>query len=180
MPKYNGVDVTPEQLLTYIRVNLGSFIDKNVAEFRPYSIEDRGKWQSPNPMNTVVTFDIKDKNFGNIDDASVMVTNFSSRGWMFSTVQNPDDNQHPVSGNRFFGYKSNNDGSYTFFAIGADRLTGYLDNRFGDPLAFLQANKLWESFQLNIVNFVNKNGGKATALPSFSIQPTWKHVKRIF
>jgi len=75
-----------------IRVNLGSFIDKNVAEFRPYSIEDRGKWQSPNPMNTVVTFDIKDKNFGNIDDASVMVTNFSSRGWMFSPVQNPDDN----------------------------------------------------------------------------------------
>jgi hypothetical protein len=44
---------------------------------------------------------------------------------------------------------------------GADRLTAFSDQLFGESAAFEGADKLWKSFQENLINFINEKGGEA-------------------
>ena len=113
----------------------------------------------------------------NIDDLSVMATDVQEYSWIFTTVQNPHDGQHPVSGNRQFGIEFNEDGSISFFTRAADRVTGDLDRLFGENVVFKGGEKIWEGLQKNIANFVNKNGGKAKVNKPEVNRPKWKDVK---
>jgi hypothetical protein len=176
LPAHNGKQMSPEELFDHIRRNLNDFIDNDVAEFLPYSENDNTKWQSQNPLDGVMTFHIGGESLNpliNIDDASVICSSYVSNTWIFSTIQNPKDAQHPVSGNRQFGLKNTN-GEYVFFTRGADRLTGATDDLIGDPTAFSEADKLWKSLQLKIITFVNENKGFAKFDEFFSQRFDWK------
>lgn len=153
------------QLFENVRKNLQILLDPSISSFRPYSDDDEDKWISNDPLNSVMVFDIGgDVNnpFVNFEDAAVIATSKTPSSWIFTTISSPDDAEHPVSGNRMFGMTDNGDGTFTFFTKGADVLTGPLDESLGDPKAFTEADKLWESFRTKLVEFIENNGGHAS------------------
>ena len=185
---YFSVDVnnlpsgmSAEELLNEIRMsNINDFIDTKYASFSPYdypgySFDEASVWHSSNPLGAVLSIDI----LLPADDGSVVVSKFNSTGWTFSTLSDPWNFDHPVSGNRSFGFTQNNDGSYTFYTRGVDRITqgfdnfiaqNFLDDPFEDPDA------LWSSFQQKLSNYVNQNGGSATANEPKTYRPDWDQV----
>ncbi|MEQ6117958.1 hypothetical protein [Reichenbachiella sp. MALMAid0571] len=108
---------------------------------------------------------------GGPGDGSVICSDYDNDHWVFTTIEVPYwlaqgyDGEHPVSGNREFGYNVNFDGSYTFYTRGEDRITGFIDSIVaegiiqlnGDP--FENPDALWNSFKLGIYNFVQSNSG---------------------
>ncbi|NQD69659.1 hypothetical protein HP439_02845 [Sphingobacterium shayense] len=188
LPIINGVRQTPEQMLNYIRKNLNDFVDTNRSKFTPYQyygIDDVSLWNSSNPINAVIGIDIG----GWLpDNGAVIVSNYTPTSWTFTTVNDPKFNDHPVSGNRDFGYQRNADGSFTFYTRGVDRLTNYDASWIQDSelLQFMmggspfgQADALWRSFQDKISNFVNKNKGKAKIDMEQIHRPDWELLEKI-
>lgn len=185
LPIVNGKRLTPEQFIGHIRKNINSFIDTDYSEFKPYvysGVNETNLWNSADPKNAVVAIDIKGP-----DNGSVIVSQYNSTGWTFTTIYEPMFGQHPVSGNRDFGYVKNSNGSYTFYTRGVDRLTGLDGNTFqktteffsGEGYPFKQADALWTSFQNIVANFVNKNGGNAGVANQEIHRPDWSLVKDV-
>ncbi|WP_447641691.1 MULTISPECIES: hypothetical protein [Chitinophagaceae] len=173
---------TAEQFEHYIRVNINDFVDNSNSTFTPYQwygVNDVNLWNSSNPYGAVVSIDIKlsgQSFFG--DDGSVVVTKVSSNGWTFTTIHDPYNGDHPVSGNREFGFTANANGSYTFYTRGVDRLTsidgGLLQNFTNFP--FNSADGLWGSFQNKIKDFVNSHGGSASLSNFLNVDNKGKQV----
>ena len=157
--------MTDESLIKHVREHLNDFLDQSVATFREYSLYDKNKWASSDPLNSIMVFDIGgnvNNPFVNIDDAAVLATSVTATSWIFSTISSPDDGEHPVSGIRMFAILDNGDGTFTFYTKGADVLTGWLDEQLGDPDAFIEADKLWESFRDKLIEFIEEHGGQAS------------------
>ncbi|KFC34147.1 hypothetical protein HZQ67_05415 [Elizabethkingia anophelis] len=186
LPIVNGVRLTPEQFLNHIRTNINNFVDTGYSEFTPYNnygVDDRNLWNSSNPLGAVIKIDIKGP-----DNGSVMVTNYRSDKWTFSTIYEPKYKTHPVSGNRDFGFTQNANGSYTFYTRGIDRLTTIdattvQNSEFltfmmgGSP--FSQADALWTSLQNKINSFVNSHQGSSVVAKQEIQRPDWQKVKDV-
>ncbi|MBK7636218.1 MAG: hypothetical protein IPJ13_19560 [Saprospiraceae bacterium] len=92
--------------------------------FQYNSAADRENWINGVRVPSVFTIKMP-------DDGSVIATQYQpGTFWTFSTLNAPgwfqggsQDGYHPVSGNRRFGLIPNQDGSYTFYTSGVDRLT---------------------------------------------------------
>jgi len=98
---------------------------------------------------------------------------------VFSTLEAPfwDDGVHPVTGNRQFGWRINNDGSLEIYTKGADRMSKWHLNLL-DGLGFAGADALWISFRNKVAAFVNNNGGFAnTSIQPTRWRPDWAAVK---
>lgn len=185
LPVINGVRQTPEQFLEYIRKNINSFVNTTYSTFTPYQwygVDDTALWNSSNPLGAVVALDIPGP-----DNGSVIVSDYNSTGWTFSTIFDPMYASHPVSGHRDFGFTENANGSYTFYTRGVDRLTnvgGTALQAVADFLLpslspFAIADALWGSFQSKIIDFVNTNGGNSTVSTSQIYRPDWQLVKDV-
>ncbi|WP_313579316.1 hypothetical protein [Chishuiella sp.] len=170
---------TAEQLLNHIRTNINSFVDTDYSYFEPYrwnGFNDTDLWNSSNPLGSVIGIDIKGP-----DNGSVVVTQYSSNGWTFSTIYDPTYLSHPVSGHRDFGFTKNSDGSYTFYTRGVDRLTSW-DGEFFQKIGnipFTQADNLWKSLQNKISKYVNSKEGKASVNTPQIKRPDWQTVKDV-
>lgn len=116
-----------------------------------------------------------------IQDGSVISSYQSSQSWNFTTIESPADWNHPVSGNRTFGYTNNGDGTATFFTRGVDRLSNNwyetAQNLGGFPYA--KADDLWKSFQQGIKDYINQHGGNATINNPVHWRPDWTDVKGV-
>lgn len=185
MPLINGKVATPEQFLEHIRKNINNFIDTNYSSFKPYvysGVDDTKLWNSANPKNSVISIDVKGP-----DNASVIASKYSTSGWTFTTIYEPKNGEHPVSGNRDFGYTKNANGSYTFYTRGVDRLTSWdgaafnaTTGIFSDKgVPFAAADALWTSFQKGVSDYVNLNGGNAGAANQEIHRPDWSLVKDV-
>ncbi|MDV2446003.1 hypothetical protein CMU93_00630 [Elizabethkingia anophelis] len=110
-----------------------------------------------------------------------MVTNSGSDKWTFTTIYEPIYGEHPVSGNRDFGFTRNTDGSYTFYTRGVDRLTDRIGEtaRLINNYPFKKADNLWTSFQNKIKNFVNNHQGKSVVATQEIERPNWQKVKDV-
>jgi len=180
-------NMTAEQLLSIVRLNLNSFINNSLANFTPFGDQDGNMWFSDNPIGSIIHIDMGNNNkllggFNFVvqpDDGSVITSGFTSRYWRFSTIQAPGDFQHPVSGTREFGFTQNADGSYTFYTRGIDRTTGFLDNLMQENfnIAFEAADNLWSSFQEKIKNYINQNGGNAIVNDPVTKRPDWNKIR---
>ncbi|MCC8408250.1 hypothetical protein LJ707_04865 [Mucilaginibacter sp. UR6-1] len=180
LPIINGQPVTAPQFLTYMRLNINNFIDNSIAKFVPYDdqghqVNDYAKWNSSDPMSAILHLNMA-------DNGSVIVSDVASNHWTVSTLRTPMDGAHPVSGNRSWGFDVKNDGTYTFYVTGADRLTTgrheiaqYL---FGIP--FDGADNLWSSFQTKVTNFVNSSNGSASVGNSIKERPQYQMVRDYF
>ena len=183
MPTVMGELQPPEYILYRMRMNLNSLVSPALATFTPL-IYDRNRWQSANPVGAVVSIDM-----GGPDNGSVVVSKSTPTSWIFSTIKDPLNGLHPVSGNREFGYTKNADGSYTFYTKGVDRITDpfvTLGNYFtsapgvgDDGLPMYMADRLWMSFQKGISDYINKAGGKATVVKDTHYRPDWVKVRAV-
>lgn len=186
LPVINGQRVTADQFLQYIRLNINNFINDSKT-FIPYNfngIDDRVKWSSNDPKGALVAIDLAGP-----DNATVITSYSSNNMWTFTTIYDPVyGGAHPVSGNRNFGYITNNDGSYTFYTRGVDRLTSwdivafekipeYLGFQTGVP--FTMADNLWKSFQSGLTNFVKANSGNGKIDNPQIFRPNWDAVKEV-
>jgi len=182
LPVINGQRATPQQFLQYIRLNINSFVNTNNSRFTPYNyynIDDRALWASNNPLGAIVSIDIWGPRNG-----SVIVSNYNSSSWTFSTLKDPFNGVHPVSGNREFGFTANSDGSYIFYTKGVDRLSAIWitasqpTTTTGIP--FTQADALWSSFQEKMKLYVNDHGGSASANGiTETHRPDWSALKDV-
>lgn len=187
LPIVNGQRLTAPQFLEYIRKNMNSFVDTDLSEFIPYNafgVNDFNLWNSNNPLNSVIGIEIASY-MGFYDNGSVIVSKHSSTGWTFTTIHDPKYGDHPVSGNRDFGYVQNTDGSYTFYTRGVDRLTNFAGAALQSlkDVPFSNADQLWRSFQVGIVSYVRQNGGTALweTLPTTEEirRPDWQQIKDV-
>jgi V8-like Glu-specific endopeptidase len=147
-------------LLEHVRTHLDDFIDTDNSEFIPYAVgDDDVKWASTTAVGAVFKIDIVGP-----DNAAVVASMVEDRRWRFSTVRTPWSGAHPVSGHREFGVRNDSDGTAVVYTRGADRATDGL----GESLVFFGADRLWKSFQRKLVDWVNANGGSASAPEPFS------------
>jgi hypothetical protein len=186
LPTLNGATLTPEALLRHVRLNINDFLDQGVSHFEPYepkyrpsSSIDKLRWESAGPEGAVLSIDmfLLGKN---VDDGSVVCSLFEPKRWRFSTLHTPQDGQHPVSGNREFGFFWTQEGWLLFYVRGADRLTGFHHElgELGD-IAFSVADDLWCSYQQKLCQFIQDNGGSAVVEKSIWERHPWSGIKLI-
>jgi hypothetical protein len=166
-------------LYNYIKQNLGKFLDASIAEFRPDEKQDATTFSSSNPTGAVMVFD------NLMDDAAVLVTqsSTSSNYWVFTPVTNSSDGQHPLAGHRELGLSKNENGSYTFYTRGVDRMYGVADRMYNGLSKggkfFGQADKLWNGLMNKVSEFINNNGGQSEKTHNFNRRINWqKDVKK--
>jgi hypothetical protein len=186
-----GQRFTAPEFLNYIRTHMNDFVDSSITGFSPSTItgfNETQVWNSSNPIGGVIHLNIG----GGAGDGTVICTQYNSSDWIFSTIEVPYrpftqgyDGQHPVSGNRQFGFTQNTDGSYTFYTRGVDRITDAVDayvanNILADP--FQNPDALWDSFKNGIYSFTQAHSGIAKAPSSVDnsiYRPDWNKVNQV-
>ncbi|WP_133241170.1 papain-like cysteine protease family protein [Nocardioides gansuensis] len=164
------------QLLDRWRRDFNSTIDQRMAFFEPYDEEEAGLWSSGSPAGAVIHIDMRSgAEWANPDDGSVLTSEATGDHWTFSTIWTPLDMGHPVSGNRWFGYVANEDGTFTFGTRGADRTTGAMDYGLSD-IVFTAAHSLWLTLLQGLANYVIALGGTATIGQATSARYDWDQV----
>lgn len=119
------------------------------------------------------------------DNGSVVTSYNDIYGWMFTTIHDPFNGSHPVSGNRSFGLSYDLDtGEYIFYIQGADRITDYSGQLVGqianlstNPIQFGKADALWSGMMSNLARYINNNGGTARVKTPLILRPDWADVK---
>ncbi|WP_181010041.1 papain-like cysteine protease family protein [Ornithinimicrobium sufpigmenti] len=168
------------ELLDRWRRDLNSTIDQRLAFFEPYDDAETAIWHSSAPAGAVIHIDMRSgAEWANPDDGSVLVSDSAPDHWTFSTIWTPQDLGHPVSGNRWFGYLPNEDGSYTFGTRGADRVTTVVDHALSD-VVFTAAHTLWLTLQQGLATLVSGLGGSAAIEPATSARYDWPGVKAAY
>lgn len=146
-------------LLDHVRANLNDFLDTDNSQFIPYAIgTDDVKWGSSSPVGAVFKIDIVGP-----DNAAVVGSLVEDRRFRFTTIHTSWSGDHPVSGHREFGVRSDGDAA-VFYTRGADRAT----NGILETAVFAGAHHLWLSFQRKLSAWINANGGNATVPAPFS------------
>lgn len=205
LPTINGKTVTAEEFLTYFRSNINQFA-KPHAEFNPYDSTSGTLWKSNKPLDAVISINLAKVNVDTsrgeppygvptgdakltIEKGSVVVSEFTSSHWNFSTAKTANDGWHPVSGTRQFGIKKKGEnGSYTLYTKGADRITtsadlaaNWLSSWFlSGGVVFSAADALWVSMQNAVATYINTNGGSAVVGSKTSKRYNWPAVKKSY
>lgn len=186
LPKVGGTRATPEVLLKHIRTHIDDFVDRNNSTFPPLdSGIDKPVWESDDPLGAVINIQVNVGNLLNlppwnllVDQSLVVCSRADARRWIFSTLRGAPAAGHPVTGNRMFAIDPAA-GDWIIYTMGADRATSG-----GDWAASLTgtlwngADRLWQSFQANIAEFVNANEGKAGIQTPHSDRYAWSVISR--
>jgi hypothetical protein len=185
LPSINNSRFSANRFLNYFRKNINLFVDPDKSVFEPYDRNAASKWYSTQIVGSIIHIDLGPQKKGGIpisgyDDGSVIVSDVSSSSWTFSTIQTPGDMQHPVSGNREFGFDAQPDGTYIFYTRGADRVTGWMDLLIQQTTGsiFDNGDILWRGMQQRLADFINSNGGSATVVDPTVIRQDWDVVKQ--
>lgn len=175
LPSLNGSQMTAKQLLDHIRKHINDF----APTFTPYDAPyDWDLWYSDNPLASVMQ--IQMSALSGFIDGDVIVSQYEECCWVFTTLKGPfyASGDHPVSGNRQFGYRIASDGiGFEFYCKGADRTTQPWHALNNSGFAFEQADALWTGFQDNILEFVNTHNGNAPSTQYITNRPNWDDVK---
>lgn len=196
MPIKNGIQQTPEALLTDIRRNINLYINDGHTFFEPYNSSWTQVCASELPSEALgCYFYIRIKlHLTLTDDGAVVISDITPQYWIFTTVfaighrkmaADTGSCMHPITGNREFGYKYVPNQGYIFYTRGVDRVSDNkraLPNTGGEIIglgAFSSSDRLWQSFQQRVTENVNQNGGEAIILPRIQKLESWEYsVKR--
>ncbi|MDQ1357291.1 MAG: hypothetical protein QOG44_1664 [Acidimicrobiaceae bacterium] len=179
LPTFNGHQLSPAELLTHMRLCLNDLVGTTNASFAAYDNANAKKWLSDDPTGAVVHIDmLSGSQYANFDDGSVVVSDGQPSSWIFSPIWTLGDFDHPVAGNRRFGYTQSG-GTCTFYTRGADRPKGAIDALLAS-IIFSSAHALWLNLQQGLARFVNDNGGAATIGTAVSHRYDWDEVKRLY
>lgn len=178
--KSPGIKYTPAEFFDYFRKNINDFTDVNHGKFYPvvepqYGIDDTELWNSTNPLGSLITIKIP------ADNGTVVCTGFGAQAWIFTTVKSPWDGEHPVSGNRLFGYFIDSSGNMVIYTRGVDRFTTKVSNNALqytiESFGYSEAKTMWETMQQKVSTFVNSKNGSSTILPGIDYTPNYIFVK---
>ena len=170
---------TPAELFNYFRLNINNFTDVNHGKFYPVvdsniGINDTNLWNSSSPLGSLITIKIP------LDEGTVICSGYNSQAWIFTTVKSPWDGEHPVSGNRLFGYYMDGSDMY-IYTRGIDRFTSTYSTpeviRELENLGYSKASDMWKSMQTLLSNFVNNNNGSSHAIQGVDYIPNYIFVK---
>lgn len=167
LPVIDGKEITAENLLLAVRRSFNQFIDTSIAELEPYDLEDEPLWMGGNPAGAVLHIGINAPGL-TVHKGAVVVAHATPSNWIFSTIWTVDDLNHPVSGNRQFGFLEQDNDSTIFYTRSADRITGSAPAPQAG-LIFDTADKLWRSLQRGVARYVNQNDGQAQVLPQAAV-----------
>jgi len=156
LPVVNGKQLTVEETLNHIRLNLTGYSGVAFVPSPYTNSNETANWNG-NPLNAVINIAIP------VDRGDVIVSDYSvtndAASWTFSTIHTPFAYDHPVSGTRMFGVEKTAS-SYVFYTRGADRLTGYGDafiglmtdikNRGQYAIQYDQGDQLWRSLMTKL------------------------------
>ena len=173
LPTVGGAKLTDVQLLNYVRKNLNSFFDLNVAKLGGHLADDQTEWNKGVVLGTVMLFHIYKWGVP-IERGAVVVSKSTPRSWVFSPVKIGSGvvGTHPVAGNREFGIRPEGSG-HVLYVRAADRP---YDTVPQESVVFDGADALWSSFQASVSKFINENGGKASSVAPVIHRPQWKAV----
>lgn len=176
LPQLYGHQSTAPELLDYIRRNvIGELGQCTFVPYQNNGVDDTSLWNSANPYGTIINITIP----GN--SGSVICSSYSADQWIFSTIAEPFNGLHPVSGNRQFGYETKADGTYAFYIRGVDRITDpfttMVQSSIGVP--FSKADGTWQDWQSKVNELVTNNGGRSTIRPKIIYRPDWQRVKEV-
>jgi RHS repeat-associated protein len=176
-------NMTVSQMYDYIRVNLNNFLKGGGTLFEANSKTEQKLWESTNPTSAVMRFEVtagfSDPNSytPNLEEMAVITNKSAINYWVFTPVTTLDDLGHPLAGNRQFGLTTNTDSqgknTYTFFTRGVDRPWGGPDVLMSGMI-FLGAEVLWKTTILNVINYINNNGGSAYPNAYFAKRISWE------
>ncbi|WP_333662620.1 hypothetical protein [Chishuiella changwenlii] len=175
-----------------MRINLNTLLKDGPANFNGYSNTDQKNWNRiyANVLSVMMRFDINAGLGIFSQDGSVITIESSPNKWKFATIRTPRDGDHPVSGTREFGYYVDLNGKHVFYTRGIDRITR-IDDTFngdfigrnfgnGENAAFEGADKLWNTFQKNLVDLITKDGvGKATINQDYISRPDFSQFLKV-
>ena len=181
LPIIDNHQMTLDEFANYIRLNINQFVNGAEGSFFPHPSTGENEaalWQSYDATGAIISITI----YG--DPGSVIVSQHDhgteAAGWTFSTIHDPLNNDHPVSGTRVFTlYQAN--GGYIFSTQGADRLTNYLGvlgDIAGQGFPFRSADELWISMQTKLSEFINQHQANAQILDPVKNRPNWLEVKK--
>ena len=125
LPKVGGTALSPSGFQALIRSSINNFIDKRLLQFTPRGAGEAALWSSPNPLGAIMHLDfyrvmgIVPRFLTNVDDGTVVVSDFTANHWRVYTVWTPTDHGHPVSGVREWGWKSEGT-NYIYYTRAAD------------------------------------------------------------
>ena len=170
---------TPAEFFNYFRLNINNFTDVNHGKFYPVvdsniGVNDTNLWSSSSPLGSLVTIKIP------LDEGTVICSGYNSQAWIFTTVKSPWDGEHPVSGNRLFGYYMDGNDMY-IYTRGIDRFTSTYSTpeviRELENLGYSKASDMWKNMQTLLSNFVNSNNGASQVIPGVDYVPNYIFVK---
>jgi hypothetical protein len=171
---------TAAKLFEFMRKNLNDFFDRNYSTVAGITDKDSTKWSGPGeaPLGSIMLFKIPVVGPAG-EEAAVITSVSASNRWIFTPVKIGlvCPGEHPVSGNREFGYRDVGGGIYQFYTRAADRATGICLG-MGENTIYEGADNLWKSWQSKLVSFVAANNGSAKALERVFHQPNWVEVKK--
>ncbi|PQA58356.1 hypothetical protein [Siphonobacter curvatus] len=186
LPMLNGHRMSIAEFSEYIRLHINDFVDNSKATFNPHSQTGHNEsaiWNSSNPLGAIISIAIPG-DYGSVITTGFSPGGFGSAGWTFSTIHDPWNGDHPVSGNRYFGVYEQGSG-YVVFTQGADRITNYLGSLMGwatnaangTEFQFTQSDILWKSFQSKISQFANTHGTSSQIRAAKQYTPNWNKIK---
>lgn len=170
---------TPSEFFNYFRLNINKFTDASHGQFFPVvdsniGINDTALWNSTNPLSSLITIKIP------LDEGTVICSGYNSQAWIFTTVKSPWDGEHPVSGNRLFGYYMDGNDMY-IYTRGIDRFTSTYSTpeviRELENIGYSKASDMWKNMQNLLNNFVINNNGSSQVLPGVDYIPNYIFVK---
>ncbi|UTX47164.1 hypothetical protein [Chryseobacterium sp. MA9] len=178
--KAPGIKYTHAEFFDYFRKNINNFTSISHGKFYPvvepqFGIDDTQLWNSENPLGSLITIKIP------ADNGTVVCSGFDSQAWIFTTVKSPWDGEHPVSGNRLFGYFIDSSGDMVIYTRGVDRFTTKVSNNAlqytVESFGYSEAKKMWQTMQQKLSSFVNSKNGTSSIIPGVDYTPNYIFVK---
>jgi hypothetical protein len=174
----SGARFTPSGFFDHIRRNIETFAPK----FGFDDDTERDLWLSDDPYTAIANITLLDAVVMNLADGDVMCTQYSECCWIFSTLRGLafESGDHPVSGNRKFGYNFDEEsGEFEFYIQGADRVTRPWHNLvFFDNTVFDQGADFWNDFMKKLKVETLRLQGNVSEIPEpVSVRPVWNEIK---
>jgi len=145
-------------------------------QFNPMSDFDSDLFLSTDPISSIMLIDAGANNpfvDTNADLGAIIVSDFTSNDWTISTIQTPETETQPFSGNRQWGWIINQNGNLELYtravdvARVADIFLEWPATWLGSDIECQQdtyydiADATWQNLQQEIAQWVNDNGGQA-------------------
>lgn len=144
------------------------------------------QWLSDDPTSTIFFIDAGAQGpIANAvaDQGAVIVSDITGCCWVFSTIETPESESQPFSGNRQFGLRTNENGNLEFFTRAVDRakLPPFMKLLLNDACSYEDyfdiGDATWTNLITEIESFVENNNGSASVYRTDYIRPNYNNIK---